>query len=525
MAAHDDVTATVTVGGGTGSPISPMIYGAMIEHFGRTVAPGIWDQDRDIPRSDTKAAVTAMGVRALRYPGGCFSDTYHWRDGVGPKSERKLVEENFWTTVTQRIGGFGTSSSFASTPEGVAQLIGPPEPNLLGTDEFLQYCLDVDAEPFLVVNIGTGTPEEAADWVRYTNIDRHSPRPVTWWSIGNETWGTHEFGHSEPDVYGRRIVEFATAMRAVDPTIKLVGVGLPVHPSGGVLFDEEAGGMVRHTARAWNEAVLREAAAHIDLLSVHWYFPGMIERPLESLDDLRQLTTSPQLLDEIFTATTAMVDEVAGTEHRIDLSFDEWNRMVVFDDHLSTNHPLGNAAFFAGVYNAMLEHADRIPIAILSHLVNCLAPIQTSDDRLFVTVSYLVAQLYERHGRGTTVPTSVSGPEMAVPAFEGLQESLFLSPMVKNGRTAQVITAAAARDGDTASVFIVNAEPEAAQRVRVEGLEDGPVRLRWIDGPDVWSQNDLDHPDTLRLREATAEVEDGVVVVTVPPAGVLVVTR
>ena len=525
MATHEDVTATVTLEAGEGPQISPLIYGAMIEHFGRTVTPGIWDQERDIPRTDTKAAVAAMGVRALRYPGGCFSDTYHWRDGVGPKADRPLVKETFWTTVTQRLGGFGTSSSFASTPDDVAALIGPPEPNLLGTDEFLQYCLDVDAEPFLVVNIGTGTAQEAADWVRYCNVDRTSPRPVTYWSIGNETWGTHEFGHSEPEVYGKRIVEFATAMRAVDPTIKVVAVGLPIHDSGGVLFDEQAGGMVRHTARAWNQAVLAEAADHIDLLSIHWYFPGMIERPLETLDDLRQLTTSPQLLDEIFTTTARFIDDIVGPDRRIDLSFDEWNRMVMFDDHLATNHPLGNAAFFAGCYNAMLENADRIPIAILSHLVNCLAPIQTSDDRLFVTVSYLVAQLYARHGVGVTLPTSVAGPTMDVPAFANLEHTAFLSPMIKNARTAEVITSSAARKGDETSVFVVNADPDAEHEVRIVGLADGPVRLRWIAGPDVWSQNDLDHPDTLRLREEVAEVRDGAVQISVPRAGFMVVIR
>lgn len=120
------VTATVTVTDEVGSPVSPLIFGAMIEHFGRTVDPGIWDAKRDIPRSDTKAAVEAMGVSALRYPGGCFSDTYHWRDGVGPKSERPLVKETFWTTLPERLGGFGTSSTFASTPDDIGKLVGPP---------------------------------------------------------------------------------------------------------------------------------------------------------------------------------------------------------------------------------------------------------------------------------------------------------------------------------------------------------------------------------------------------------------
>lgn len=519
------VSATVTVTDEVGSHVSPLIFGAMIEHFGRTVDPGIWDAERDIPRSDTKAAVEAMGVRALRYPGGCFSDTYHWRDGVGPKSERPLVKETFWTTVPQRLGGFGTSSTFASTPDDIGKLIGPPEPNLLGTDEFLRYCLDVDAEPFLVVNLGTGTPEEAADWVRYCNVDRIAPRPVTWWSIGNETWGTHEFAHSKPEVYGRRVVEYARAMRAVDPTIKLVAVGLPVHDSGGVMFDEDGGGMAPIPAKVWNRGVLEQCADDIDLLSIHWYFPGMIERPLQTSDDLRQLNTSPQLLDEVFSDTERFVDDLVGPDRRIDLSFDEWNRMVMFDDHLATNHPLGNAVFFAGVYNAMIHHAERVPIAILSHLVNCLAPIQTDDDRLFVTVSFLVARLYATYARGHELRVDVDGPAMHVPGFAGLDDNGFSGPMVRNAREAQVITAAATRDGDRTALFLTNADPEAEHDVRIEGWGHDSARLRWITGPDVWAQNDLDHPDVLELRASDVTVSDGALTVTVPRAGVLVVAR
>jgi alpha-L-arabinofuranosidase len=89
---------------------------------------------------------------------------------------------------------FGTYHSLATSPEGIGRITGPPEPNLVGTDELLQYCLDVDAEPFLIASLGTGTAEEAAEWVRYCNVGRTAPRTVTWWGIGNETWaGLHEY--------------------------------------------------------------------------------------------------------------------------------------------------------------------------------------------------------------------------------------------------------------------------------------------------------------------------------------------
>lgn len=516
-------TATVTLTDEIGATISPYIFGGMIEHFGRTVEPGIWDSKRDIPRADTKAAMQAMGVRALRYPGGCFSDTYHWRDGVGPKDQRPLIKEQFWTTLPKRTKGFGTSSTFVKMNEDIGAVIGPEEPNLLGTNEFLNYCMDIDAEPFLVVNLGTGDAQEAADWVRYCNVDRRSPRPVTWWSVGNETWGHHEFAHSEPDAYGRKVVEYTKAMRAVDPSIKIVAVGLAMHPDGEPLFDPGSG-LSTFGSRGWNAGVLKEAGGVIDLLSIHWYFPGLVERPFSTIDDLRQLCSSPQILEQIFATTIEFVDKIV-TDHQVDISFDEWNRMVMFDDHLACNHPLGNAAFFAGAYNAMLAHADRVPMAILSHLVNCLAPIQTDNQRFFVTVSYLVAKLYERHARGKQLAVNVVSPTMHVPALIGLTETM-RGPFVRNDREARVITARATRDGDHTALFIVNSDPTNDHEVKVDGWKGKEARLQWITsngGFDVWAQNDMDHPDKLQIVANIVTVEDGSLTVQVPRAGFLLV--
>jgi alpha-L-arabinofuranosidase len=517
-----EVTATATITDQSLGEISPYIFGGMIEHFGRTVYPGIWDVAHDVPRPDVKAAMTAMGVRAIRYPGGCFSDAYHWRDGVGPKAERP-VTESFWSTIATRLPGFGAGSRFGDTPEQINALVGPPEPNLLGTDEFLQYCLDLDAEPFLVVNIGTGTVEEAADWVRYCNVDRTSPRTVQWWSLGNETWGSHEFGHRPPAEYGRVVVEFATAMRAVDPDIKISVAGMPISLAGETLGSEDGSDFLAYDAQEWNRELLRVCAEHIDLLSVHWYFPGMIGRALATPDDIRQLSTAPQLLETVLRDTAAFVDEVTGGSRRIDLSFDEWNRMVQFDDHLETNHPLADTAFFAGCFNALLANADRVPMAIMSHLVNCLAPIQTDDHRFFTTVAYLVAQLYERFARGTAVRVEVETPRMTVPAFVDLGEGNWAGPLLKQDRTASVVTAVATRSTDGTNVFIVNADPETDHHVELHGLAGEAVRTRWIDGPDLWAQNSFEHPDTLRLAEETVPVSGGTAVVRVPRAGVVLV--
>ncbi|WP_155347525.1 alpha-L-arabinofuranosidase C-terminal domain-containing protein [Acrocarpospora pleiomorpha] len=518
-------TGTVSVTDRSLGTISPLVFGGMIEHFGRTVYPGVWDVERDGVRADTREAAARMGVRLLRYPGGCFSCDYHWRDGVGPRSERPTVAETFWTGLPHRMAGFGADSQLASGAEALGRLIGPAETNAFGTDEFLQYCLDIDAEPFLVVNIGTGTPEEAADWVRYCNVDRKSPRTVTWWSIGNETWGSHEYGHDTPSAYGERVAEFARAMRLVDPAIKLVAVGLPVSDGTEIMASGEEGlGLTTYAAREWNSGVLKACGDVIDLLSVHWYFPGMIGRALDNENDLLQLNTSPDQLAEILRDTAAFNDEmVPGRD--IGLSLDEWNRMVQFDDHLSTNHPLGNAAFFAGCYNALLANAERAPIAVISHLVNCLAPIQTDDDRLFGTAAFLVAQLYEAHARGTSLAVDVEAAAIDVPPLDRLAPDAMTLGDVSSPRQAPVLSASATRHGDETSVFLVNRSVAEAAEVSVLGAADGEAIVRWIDGPDLWAVNTLDAPETLTVREKRVVVAQGRVVVTVPPCGVAVLTR
>lgn len=183
------------------------------------------------------------------YPGS-FSDRYRWQDGVGPPDDRPRHERQYRTDFEFSY----------SMPPGLPEQFGPVETNEFGTDEFLQYCLDLDVDPMLVANFGSGTPAEAAAWVACTNTSGHAPRPVQWWGMGNETYGWWEIGQCEPDEYARRYLECATAMKAVDPTIRLLAVGetrRPGQPSG-----------------AWNREVLATVAEAVDALSVRWYFPG-----------------------------------------------------------------------------------------------------------------------------------------------------------------------------------------------------------------------------------------------------------
>lgn len=488
--------AEVRLPGDQGARVSPLIFGALTEHFGRGIYGGIWDTERNVPRADVLSAVRGLGTTMFRYPGGCFSDWYHWRDGVGPRESRPTHDRTYWTDF--EFGG-------AVTPE-MSRIFGPVETNVFGTDEFLRYCLDADAEPMLVANFGSGTAQEAADWVAYCNRGE-APRPVRWWSVGNETYGPWEIGHCPPDEYGRRYVEFAEAMKAVDPDLRLVAVGATQRPG--------------QPANDWNTSVLRLAAEHVDALSVHYYFPGpwMGRRLRDDEGDYLQMASGSDELGAALDATMADIDAV--TDRPIPLSLDEWNIWDVWDDLIATNRRLSDGLFFAGVYNRIIERADRVQLAMISHLVNCMAPIQTRDDRSFVTAGYLVELLYHRNIRTFATPVEVSAEQLQVPPFadtENMDVSHTDGP-VNEGRVTAALDAAATTDDSGVSVFLGNRHLDRQLGVTVSGLRPGSSgRFRYLDGPGPWAINDEDHPTALGFSDVAAAAEEsGRCTLVVPP--------
>jgi alpha-N-arabinofuranosidase len=489
--------ASVRVERGNLTPISPYVFGALTEHFGRGIYGGLWDAQRNVPRADVQAAVRALGVTMLRYPGGCFADWYHWRDGTGPREDRPRHPRTYWTDF--RVPGVDPS---------LANIFGPPETNAFGTDEFLRYCLDIDVEPMLVANFGSGDAQEAADWVRYCNRSDTSPRPVRWWSVGNETFGPWEIGHCSGREYGKGFAEFAVEMRAVDPSIRIVAVGEPAE-----------GGSV------WNDDVLREAGDHVDAISLHYYFPGpWIMRPLRDDEgDFLQVATGADELGAVLDRTLAQIDAVVGPERVLPVSLDEWNLWATWQDLVTTTNRLADAPLFAGFFNRMFERAGRVHFGMVSHLVNCMAPIQTRDDRMFVTAGYLVQQLYRSMSRAAAVTTITESDVMAVPAFTDLADDVARESILVRGhgnaREAPELDCSATADAAGVTVFLASRLLDAALRVTVSGLPSSASgRLRWLHAAAPWSRNDEEHPDAIGFREAAVTTNaGGTATVDLPP--------
>jgi len=232
--------------------IDPRIYGQNIEHMGRQVLGGLVaepgskaPQDSRGFRLDVLEAIKNLNPPLLRWPGGCFADSYHWSDGIGPN--RPKIPNRMW-------GRLLIGMMFGNPPFP----LGPQEDNRFGTDEFMGLCRSVGAEPSITASLGPNDPEEASGWVAYIR-DRCGAGAVPTWSVGNEQWSIIEPGGcaSRPRKYVERFHKFSKAMRHADPGIKLVASG-----GDALMF-----------AR-WNEEIIKGIGEAMDLLSLHLYMPG-----------------------------------------------------------------------------------------------------------------------------------------------------------------------------------------------------------------------------------------------------------
>ncbi|MHA1265756.1 MAG: alpha-L-arabinofuranosidase C-terminal domain-containing protein [Candidatus Helarchaeota archaeon] len=381
----------------TASPkieISNGIYGNFIEHIGKCIYNGIWTYDpvnvplvQDNPlltgiRQDLLHAVRQLQIPILRFPGGCYSDVYHWKNAIGLKLSRKKVKNKAW------------NRHFLKFFRG----LGPTIENQFGTDEFIAFCQAIEAAPYLNVNYGIGTPEEAAEWVEYCNGGKDTefgalrtsyghaePYNVKLWGIANEIYGFWEIGYERrPENYAKKYLEFAKKMKAKDPDIHLVACG--------------------NLKSKWNRTLLSLIAGYVDYLSVHYYVPF----PYTPLTILRafigkkhtrkkkhyySLLAAPLAMIEIVEKTWQDIISVFGEDTKVRIIIDEWGVWYKFTDLIQTNYNLLDGLYAALTLMTFQHLSDKAPICLWSQLVNTLGLIQTDKDGLILTPVYLAFAL------------------------------------------------------------------------------------------------------------------------------------
>ena len=363
--------------------VHPHLFGNFAEHLGRMIYGGIYEEgsplsDKDGYRTDVVDVVKKLGVSILRYPGGNFASGYNWTDGIGPKDQRPVRAELAWNDL---------------------------ESNRFGTDEFLRYCERIGAEPYVCINAGLGTVDDARHWVEYTNESRHTywadqrrkngreaPYKVTYWGLGNEIDGPWQLGHKNAEDYSKFALQAASAMRLVDPSIKLIA-------SGSSNFGADW--------LAWNRTVINVLRGQIDYISLHTYINNRD-------NDLEKFLGSSQAIDRYIETTAAAIKATPAVPARpIYISYDEWNvwYRARNAEHLEEIYNFEDALAMGMFFNSFFRHADVVKMANLAQMVNVIAPIMTNKQGLFLQPTYFPIAEYGKQRGNMALSAWVSSPE------------------------------------------------------------------------------------------------------------------
>ena len=477
--AESSTTSTIFVqADAVPEPIDPRIYGQNIEHMGRQVLGGLVaepgstaPQDGRGFRLDVLDAIRDLRPSLLRWPGGCFADSYHWKDGVG--TDRPTVPNRMW-------GGFLIGKLFGSPPFP----LGPLEDNRFGTDEFMALCRVVGAEPSLTASLGGDDPREAADWVAYIR-DRWGAGAVPAWSVGNEQWNIVEPNGcaNRPGRYVDRFHRYAQAMRGADPKIRLVA-------SGGDAF----------TFSKWNEEIIRGIGTAMDFLSMHLYLPSWIplrSRFGSSTGEYLAIAASGMFLEEQILSIEETAQRLIGRP--LPIAFDEWNILGPLSRFTDPYRSQREAIGVAGILHAFHRQARHVKTAAMFAMINSAAPpILTTRDSLVRTPVHHVLGMYRQLTGKAGVPTVTRCPAVDTPALLNLPAR----------KAVPVLDVSATRDEDRLTVFVINRDPGEHQEARIDvsGFQcSGRARVHGVAADGYSAENAVDEPGA--VVERASEVE------------------
>lgn len=445
--------------------ISRHIYGQFAEHLGRDIYDGFWSKDAHGQwhlRTDVIAALRRIKVPNVRWPGGCFADRYHWQDGVGPRAARPKIVNTMWGGVT--------------------------EDNSFGTHEYLELVDRLGAAPFVVGNVGSGTPQEMARWWEYVNFDGTSPMAelrrrnghaspwnVRLWGVGNESWGCG--GNMTPEYYADVYKRFVTFL----PTY---GRTRPFRIATGPNSEDYH----------WTEAVMRDAGRMIDGLDLHYYTVVGSWSNKGSATDFTEREWFVALeralhVEDLITRHAAIMDRY-DPQKRVALVVGEWG--LWHDVEPGTNpaflyqqNTLRDALVAAVSLDVFNRHADRVRMANIAQTINVLqAMILTQGDRMILTPTYHVYDMYSVHQDAVDLPVS-----------------LMADRYEREGRSIPAVSASASRDAQgRIHLSLSNLDPNRARSVSVELQGAHVLRAsgRVLTAAAMNAHNTFEAPDAVR---------------------------
>jgi alpha-N-arabinofuranosidase len=468
------------------------IFGQFVEHLGRCIYGGIYDEGSPLSdaqgfRRDVLDAARSLRIPILRWPGGNFVSGYHWLDGVGPKDQRPRRSELAWYAE---------------------------ESNRFGTDEFIAYCRVLGAEPFICVNMGSGTMDEAQAWVEYcngtgntswANLRRQHGHPepyrVRYWGLGNEMYGGWQIGNLTAHDYVQKARTFAMVMKRTDPSIELIGCG-------------------QNGWSEWDEITINGLAELIDYHSIHLY--------TGCADHYATVFQSHQA-ERAIRLCGALIERARHAQriaHPIHIAFDEWNvwwRTRSHEDRvggIEERYTLTDALAIATYLNGFIRHCRVVRIANFAQLVNAIAPIFTSPQGLFLQTIYHPLRLYAEHTLEVALDVHVESETYDLAPAQETASGGRVHHVADLGPFA-LVDAVATTDGAgrELTVALVNRDRDRDRPATVAltgAALAGPVRAWEVNGPDVAATNSFETPRAVDVRERKVESRAGGLELTLP---------
>ena len=473
--------------------IDKNIFGNFIEHLGRCITGGILDEGNPLSdakgyRRDVMTAVKDLSVPLLRWPGGNFSSNYNWRDGIGPVSQRPPRLDMAWGAI---------------------------EDNHFGTHEFLDYCAQINTDPYICFNLGTGSWAEAQQWLEYVNgtsdteitrlrkkNGREQPWKVTYWGLGNEMDGYWQMGHRSASDYGAYALEAAKLAKLTDPDVKLIAAGASNFRPGSDWI-------------GWNRTVLEYLKDYADYIALHLYVGNPDNDYADFMASAVEMDQKIEILEGLITAAmSTRIDRLTGAPQRdgrkMYIALDEYN--VWYRNRgpsqrgrriLEEQYNLEDALVIAGFLNSIINHADTVKMANMAQLVNVIAPIFTNEKGLFLQTIFYPLQLFTKNVKGNSLELLVNGPTYNCRRFDNVP----------------YIDASGSIDGNDLVINVVNRHRTEAMEVTI-GLEDkrfdGGISVSEVNGPDIKSRNDFGST-TVATRNSNAGASGNSVVHSFAP--------
>lgn len=475
------------------------IYGQFAEHLGCCIYGGIWvGEDSPIPntqgyRNDVLAALQNLHIPVLRWPGGCFADDYYWRDGIGPRSQRPRMVNTYWGGTT--------------------------EDNSFGTHEFLNLCELLGCEPYVSMNVGSGTPREAAEWVEYmtsnddapmANLRRQNGRDKAWnvhyIGIGNESWGCG--GQMRPEYYADLYRRYAEYTRSF---------------SGNTLYKIASG--ASDYDYHWTEVMMQRVGQRMNGLSLHYYtvlgWEGSKGSATQFDEDGYWWTLGKCLgIEPVLKRHCDIMDEY-DPQRRVRLLVDEWGTW--FDEepgtipgHLFQQNTMRDAMVAALSLNTFHRYIYRVGMTNIAQVVNVLqAMILTRGDSMLLTPTYHVFDLYKVHRNALSIPLLTETAEMC--AASGANAAV---PQVS-------ATASRDRNGQL-HISLANTSPNKAEQVEIDlsGIPADKQHLsaRILHADTPQAHNTFDHPENLSLCDfRDMHIRNGKLLVTLPKLSIVTI--